>query len=376
LTRRLTLSMRNFGPNSYKRESSSTACLGPDVVDQITGEGIGGRKLTILTNTFARKLLFHPIQRTKVIGVEYSANGTISFALVTKEVIVSAGTFNSPALLLRSGIGNCTELKSIGIRCRVNSPYVGRNFADQIFVTLTMRMPASQTPILLPYFAEQNTLGRFFEGSLKSAVASQYTNSSVSNETQPDTKISWAFGVGGDPMVGVLYNYSQQLPIGTTAISIFTAAIMRPKCVGKVSLADPNPASTPVIGANYACPDDFPWARQVMKDMLNIATNLTGIDQYQILFPTASMVNDPTTLDAIIRGNTYSAAHPTGTNRMGDFDDVQQGVVSGKLCVHGVQGLRVADASILPTSSSLNPQGMVYTIGAKAARYIKEGLCN
>jgi len=376
MTKRIQLTMRNFGPNSYKRESGSSAFFNEDVVDPVTGEGVGGRQLTIISNAFVTKLIFHPLYPTRVIGVKYVNNGVESIAFASKEVILSAGTFNSAALLLRSGIGNCTQLASIGVPCIVNSPYVGQNLVDNIYVQLAVRAPSSFTPYIAPLVTAENTLGRFTEGAVKTSVASQFTDYTITTQTQPDTKLSWGFGCSFDPSIDGIFNLTVQIPSTPYPLTGLTASLMRPNCKGSVTIADGNPSSPPVIYENHLCADsDLNWARQVYQDLLRIANSANAINpQFQVVYPTAYMINNPTTLDYIIKATAMKAHHPTGTNRMGNFDDIQQGVVSGNLCVHGTSRLRVVDASIFPSEPSQNIQASIYGVAAKAVSFIKSGL--
>jgi len=378
----LQLTMQKLENGNYIRESSSTAYLDPSV-NTNTGVGKNGRKLRIVSESFVTNLIFHPLYPTQVIGADYLLNSHKLRVLARKEVILSGGTYNSPSILMRSGVGNCTTLAALNISCVFDSPYVGSNLQDHMRVQVEVSFPTSIIPALAATLEQPNANGNIMEGRMSTSSAPVYTDPSISKQIQPDTKvvISYSSSVP-DAAIPVLYNLNwvnaNMVPTRTPVIE-FAAVLLRPKCTGVLNLASAHPIHSPQILHNYLCdPDDVNWAKERIQEFMNIASEMQRVDPtnaaaYANLYPTESMVNDTATFERILPVLASGYRHPTGTLKMSDFNSVDQGVVSGNLCVHGLQGVRVVDASIFPQMPSSNPQARVYTIAGVAYNLIQSG---
>jgi choline dehydrogenase len=366
----------------YRRESSSTAHLGSSIVTP-QGQGVGGRKLWIFSESIVSRLIFHDSRKTTVIGVEYFTLNQSYVVYANEEVIVSAGVYGSPTLLMRSGVGNCTQLSQLGINCVFNSPYVGTNLQDHLRVQLAIRVPFQFFYDLLLAFPGEvfplNTDGHFLEGRIFTAFANLYTDYNVSNVTQPDTKFTALITSNLPyPELETLYNliWLDDPPLQTPIFEL-APVLLRPKCTGSVQLASTNPGAYPLILSNYLChPDDLNWATRMFQDLANITNLLMANNSaFQAVFPTLDMINNTASLQRLVTAISTSYRHPAGSCRMGDLNTDRRGVVDGNLCVHGLKGVRVVDASVFPSIPSANLQASVYALSSNAYRLITSG-CN
>jgi len=169
-------------------------------------------------------------------------------------------------------------------------------------------------------------------------------------------------------------DWTADLPNATPILG-FSGILLRPKCMGRVRIVSNIPLDQPQINHDYLChPDDTTWAIQFFKDTLQVVQNLHKIDPaYSLAFPTAAQINDTATLKQMLPYLATPYRHPSGSMRMSPFNSVDKGVVDGNLCVHGIQGVRVVDASIFPVIPSGNLQSPVYAVAGLAAQMIQGG---
>jgi choline dehydrogenase len=295
--------------------------------------------LIAMTGGLVTRLLF---EGTRAVGVEYLQEGTLHQVRVNQEVILSAGAFDSPKLLLLSGIGDADYLQELGISVVVDLPGVGQNLQDHLLVPLVYEATQEVHPAITSTGIE----------------AGLFLHSDGDRETAPD--LQFFFG----PI--------QFLPSGyTPSDSGFTGAVSltRFENIGSVRLRSLDPKDAPMFRMNYlqseADVQKLVAAIKLMRQLLHASI----FDQFrgQEIAPGADVRSDAA-LEAYIRETSSTVYHPVGTCKMG-IDSMA--VVDPELRVHGVEGLRVVDASIMPTITTGNTNAPTIMIGEKAADFIK-----
>lgn len=295
--------------------------------------------LTITTGALVTRLLF---EKTRAVGVEYLHDGMLHQVRVNSEVILSAGAFDSPKLLLLSGIGDARHLREKGIPVVADLPGVGQNLQDHLNVSVAQEATQEVNPAITSNGSEA---GLFFhsEGNLEAAPDGQFF-----------------FGPGIYVPSG--YDGPDRGFTGVVSLTHF-------QNIGSVSLRSSDPKDTPAIRMNYL---------QSEADMRKLVAGIRlmrqlfqcrAFDEFraQEIAPGADVQSDAA-LEAFIRKTCGTGNHPAGTCKMGTDP---MAVVDPELRVHGVKGLRVADASIMPTLVRGNTNAPVIMIGEKAADLIK-----
>jgi choline dehydrogenase len=283
-----------------------------------------------------------------------------------REIIICAGAANSPKLLQLSGIGAHSHLESLGIDTILHLPGVGENLRDHYVVRSVARVRGVKTinddSRGLRFIGQlaRWALGRPSILTLSPSVAYAYWQSSQ-NVAQPDvmlvfTPASYVASVSGllDRFPGMTLGFGQ----------------MRPRSTGYVRVTSRDPFQAPEIQPNYLSASQD---RQVVVDALRLTRRLLEAPPLarhveQQVSPPADCTSDDELLDfARKAGNT--SYHLLGTCRMGLAED-RLAVVDEQLRIRGVEGLRVADASIMPDIPSANTMASVLAIAEKAADMI------
>ncbi len=304
------------------------------------------KNLTILSDTLAHRVLF---DGTTATGVEISQRGGVQKISAASEVIVCCGAINSPKLLMLSGIGNAEELTRNGIELLVDLPGVGANLQDHIDVDVKNEclQPISTTPYLQPHrkalLGLQWLLTKKGLGATNHFEVAGYINSAPEIEHPNLQLVFIPLLVNHD---GKAYNKRHGFQT--------TISLLRPKSIGKVSLANADPASKPRIQFNYL---------EQQQDLIDLRAGIrltreihqaAAFNSYlgTEVAPGSDQVDD-TDIDNFIRDTVKSTYHPSCTCKMG-YDPAA--VVDAEGRVHGTSRLRVIDASIMPsiTSGNLN----------------------
>jgi choline dehydrogenase len=296
--------------------------------------------LTVITGALVTRLLF---DNTRTVGVEYQHNGTLYQTRVDREVILSAGAFDSPKLLMLSGVGNAAHLQALEISVVVDLPGVGQNLQDHLLVPVVYQATQDLQ------FANTSSIGE----------AGLFLHSEDNSEVAPDLQF--------------IFSPIQFLPPSYTPAEFgFTgvAALTHLQNVGSVNLqssADPNDA--PMLRMNYlqneADVQKLVAAIKLMRQLLHERV----FDEFrgEEIAPGNDVQSDEA-LVAYIRDAGSTVWHPIGTCKMG-IDPMA--VVDPELRVRGVEGLRVVDASIMPTITTGNTNAPTIMIGEKAAALLK-----
>jgi choline dehydrogenase len=280
----------------------------------------------------------------RVTGVTYEQDGTEYEAEASSEVVLSAGAINSPQLLLLSGIGPADHLEEHGVDVRVDLPGVGKNLQDHLKVGVVYEQTGGpEGPAPTSNVVESGGFIRLDD-----------------DEPAPDLQFHNA----------PVYLLEHGLTPPDDGRSFFTImpTQIRPESTGEVRLASDDPYHSPVIDPNYlAAEGDIDPLVEGVKLAREIAGS-DALDPYrgEEVHPGPDVTSDEE-IAAFVREHTTTVYHPTGTCRMGS-DDLA--VVDNQLRVHGVSGLRVADASIMPDIVGGNTNAPSIAIGEKAANLI------
>ena len=329
------------------------------------------RNLTIVTGATVDRVL---IEQGRAVGVRYIRDGQPHEVRATGEVIVSASTMQSPAILMRSGIGPGAHLRDHGIEVRCASAEVGRNLHEH------PSMSASRLIDLPTYGAGMGLIdyarhGLDFllrrRGLLSTCTVHAMAHARSSPDKQhPDIKLQ-LMPMWHDPAVRSEFKHDVPLPDSARHPGVqLTINVMDMRSRGEIRLRSADPAEKPVIDIRmYDDPRDLVAMREAIRFTNRIfAAPAMARHVVGTAYPTDPDMSDEA-LEDQIRKYTQIGYHPVGTCRMGAD---RNAVVDPRLRVRGVDGLRVADASIMPTMPSANTNAPSIMIGEKCAAMVQE----
>lgn len=331
------------------RQSAADAYLKP---------ALRRRNLTLQTKAHATRLI---IERNRAAGIEYVRNDAIQKANAESEVILAAGAVNSPQLLLLSGIGPSGETKKAGVAPREELPGVGRNLQDHPMVSVGY---LCEKPVSLASAESLPNVVRwliFRSGPLASNVAEggAFVRTQA-NLPAPDLQI----------LFGPAYYVNHGLERRKEHCFGFGPTLIRPESRGSVSLRSANPFDAPAIRPNYLSTEhDVRVMVEGVRRSREIA-NTKAFKPYRgaELHPGSKIATTEQVAD-FLRANMQTLYHPVGTCKMGSD---AMAVVDQRLRVRGIEGLRVADASVMPRIISGNTNAPAIMIAEKAADMIRE----
>lgn len=334
-------------------------------VDAFLKPAMSRPNLTIITNALAKQII---IENDRATGVEYIAkNNSTNIVSAHKEVILSAGAFQSPQILMLSGIGDADELKAHGIPVKKILRGVGKNLQDHLFHFVSSiaqqqegfnhhLKPLNQIIDLVQWLVTH-------KGALTISPLEAYSFFAVNGANRVNMQFHFAPIHIGDGANADPYNTKTYPTIDGYTI---LPSLIKPKSVGYVGIKSANPMDVPVIQPNFLSEeDDLAVLVAGTKKALEVM-NAQAFSPYRkaIVAPTdqteAGLIN-------YIKNNIETIYHPIGTCKMGSDE---MAVVNDKLQVHGIEGLRVVDASIMPTIVAGNTNAPVYMIAEKAADLI------
>ncbi|MFO1323953.1 MAG: GMC family oxidoreductase N-terminal domain-containing protein [Burkholderiales bacterium] len=324
----------------------------------------GRANLTVATGAQVTRLV---VADGRCTGVAYRTGGTEHVVRANEEVILAAGAVNSPHLLELSGIGAPDVLRPLSIAVVRALPGVGENLQDHLQLRSVVKVSHTRT---------LNTRANSWYGKL--AIAAEYAwNRSGPMSMAPSQLGAFARSDPGQSRPNVEYHVQPlSLPkFGDPlhAFDAFTASVcnLRPTSRGCVHVASTDPLAAPRIAPNYlATAED----RRVAADSLRLTRRIVAANALarfapEELLPGPGIVSDEDLARAAGDIGT-TIFHPVGTCRMGRADD-GGAVVDARLRVHGVAGLRVADASVMPVITSGNTNSPTLMIAEKAAIMIR-----
>ena len=297
----------------------------------------GQANLTILTDTLVSRLLF---EGQRVVGVETLRDGQVQRYFAEREVVLSLGAINTPKVLMQSGLGPEEELRRHAIPVVQHLPGVGANHQDHVSFAVIFEY---ETPQPIGYGGSEATLYWSSDSALR----------------LPD-----------------MFHCQVEFPVPsaqTAALGVPThgwtmfAGLAHPQSRGQITLSGPNPLDAPIIQPNtLAHPADLRCALENIRFVqeLGAQASFKGLVKAESLPGTS----DARALEHYARNAAVTYWHQCGTAKMG-CDEMS--VVDGQLRVYGVEGLRIADASIMPHVTSGNTMAPCVVIGERAVEAIR-----
>ena len=318
--------------------------------------------LKVMTQVLTEKVL---LEQGRAIGVKARVDGTVQEIRARREVILSAGAFGSPQLLQLSGIGPGAWLQQHGIATQVDLPGVGENLQDHIDYVFTYRTRS-----------DTDTLGVSLSGGLRvvrgvsqwkrerqGLMTTSVAESGAFVRSRPDVEVPDLQLVF---VQGIVDDHARKLHLGH-GFSCHVD-VLRPRSRGSVRIASPDPAAAPLIDPAFLADEEDLELLMIGADLQRRILDDPAFDDVRGQPLYALDQNDRDALEQDIRNRADTQYHPVGSCRMGPDP---MAVVDAQLRVHGVQGLRVVDASIMPTLIGGNTNAPTIMIAEKAADLIR-----
>ncbi len=319
------------------------------------------KNLTVITKALTSKII---IKNGRAVGVEYLHGRDVKTVYADKEVIVSGGAFNSPHLLQISGIGDPQHLRKIGVKVEHDLPGVGQNLQDHVGCGLKVRLTKPLSVLkYLKFHRQVLGVAQYFLTGAGAAAAHGVEVMSFL-KTRPEViapDVQWHLN-------NCMYNdHGRDIIWEEGFMPYFN--LSRPQSRGTVMAKSSNPRELPLLDPNYfSVPDDL----RVMRDALRMSREIVAQKAFDDIrgteYAPGADVTDDEGLNEYIKTRSESVYHPVGTCKMGSDP---MAVVDDKLRVRGIDGLRVVDASVMPTLTSGNTNAPTIMIGEKAADMIR-----
>ncbi len=346
-----------FTIKNNKRHSAADAFLKPVLTRD---------NLTIITHARVTRLV---LSKDKVTGLEVSIKGR-SPQMITcgKEIILSAGAFHSPHLLMVSGIGVSEELKDHNIESRVNLPGVGKNLQDHLFfpISATAKVQKGLNHFLKPHL-QLAALAKYFavkKGPLTIGPLEGVAFFDTHGGGNIDCQFHFTpFHIGSEYDFDMYDQSSYPQHDGFTILP----SLVSPKSRGEITLRSQNPMDSPIIQPNFLSDDEDlnTLVRGGMKAMEIIEDEAFNPFRKELILPGEKLNAEDMAIH--IKKSVETIYHPSGTCKMG-VDEMA--VVDPQLRLRGLGGLRIVDASIIPVIPRGNTNAPVYMIAEKASDLI------
>ena len=334
------------------RSSAAMAYLAP----------IKNRKnLTVMRDVNVRAII---VKGTRATGVNAIVDGQVKEIPAAREVIVSSGAIGSPKLLLQSGIGPKNQLENLGIKVQHHLAGVGENLQDHVDLCVICECTGDHTYDSVAKWHRTFAAGLQYMLTKTGPVASSLFETGgfwyVDKDARsPDMQFHLGLGSGIEAGIAKLKNAGVTL----------NSAYMRPRSRGTVKLASSNPEDAPLIDPNYwSDPNDREMSLRGLRMAREIMSQ-AALKPYVLAerVPGLDVSSDEQLIDYAC-ANAKTDHHPVGTCKMG-VDEMA--VVSPDLKLHGLEGLRVCDASVMPYVTSGNTNAPTIMVGEKGADLIR-----
>jgi len=307
------------------------------------------------------------LEGARVVGVTIRHQGKKEILTASREVVLAAGTVNSPQLMMLSGLGPADMLRRHGIRVAADLPGVGANLQDHPTVSVAMSNPGAESYALswrtAPRVAAAPLRYLFARSGMLASNAAEAGGFLYSREglARPDLQMTFMVGLKDNP---------RTLP--RRHGFVLHVAVLRPVTRGRLELASADPGTRPVMNPRF------------LEDRTDVDALIAGLKAARRILAMPAMarysgselspgpgVKSDAELESFIRANVATTYHPVGSCKMGPRHD-PMAVVDSRLRVHGIVGLRVADASIMPNIIGGNTSAPSMMIGERAAEFIAQ----
>ena len=327
--------------------------------------------LQVLTGAQVLRVRF---EGRRAVGVDVRQGNAERSLTARREVILSAGALQSPQLLMLSGVGPGAHLQTLGVPVLHDLPGVGQHLHDHIDVVQVVNAPGHHDLFGLSLAGALRALRGVFEWR-RHRTGMLTTNfgeggafvRSTPDEPIPDLQLHF--------VVGKLVDHGRKTVFGHGYSC--HVCLLRPKSRGSVTLASPDPLAAPLIDPAFLSdPDDTARLVRGFKLMRHILAQ-PALAQYggrEVAASSAAQTDAE--IEAYVRQHADTIYHPVGTCRMGPAHQAAEGgsVVAADLRVHGLQGLRVVDASVMPQIVGGNTNAPTIMIAEKASEVIRQAL--
>lgn len=351
----------DFTIRNGKRWSTSRAFLEP---------ARNRPNLAIETGALTQRIL---IENGRAIGVEFVQNGKIRTVLAEQEVILSAGTVNSPQILMLSGVGPAAELAEHGIAAVRDVPGVGKNLQDHVDCVMVYECTRPVTlysDLRADKLAWSIVQGMLFGRGVSTTFpyeAGAFLRSRP-DLVAPDIQFHFMPALEKTANLHFPKLFGRKEAVELNHGFTLRVGPVNPESRGEIRLRSNNPFDAPRIQANYL---QSQFDRETIIAGIRMAREVFAQPAFAAyrgkeLSPGPDVESDEALLDWL-RTTAMTTFHPVGTCKMGNDD---MAVVDARLKVHGIDGLRVADASIMPVISSGNTNAPAIMIGEKCAEFI------
>ena len=340
-------------PEALDRNYPGSTGVGPHVLNNVDGVRMSTSlthldiarhrlNLTIRGNVLVRRILF---EGKRAVGVEAESGGD-TFEVEAKEVIVSGGAINSPQVLMLSGVGPAEHLEALGIEVVQDLPGVGENLRDHPSVFLVYSVDMRVVDVDAPTVQ----------------MGMRYTT--------PGSKLR------EDMQLSPILIHPDHLPAGVeredgVAYVGFSAALQKAVTAGNLRLTSRDPHAQPSLDYRYL---SGPWDRERVRGTVRLCVRLTERPEFQDvlpkrLSPTDEELGSDEALDRWLLTNVGTQHHSSGTCKMGPPSD-RMAVVDQYCRVHGLPGLRVVDASVMPDVVRANANATTIMIAERVADWL------
>lgn len=301
--------------------------------------------LTIRPNVLAHRILF---DGKRAVGIEAESGGE-TFSVYGDQIVISGGAINSPQLLMLSGVGPSQQLASLGVPVIHDLPGVGQNLRDHPVVYLVYRQHGER-PV-------------DFEASIQTVLRTTVDGSDTRNDIQ-------IFPIQMEPE-----NLAFRFPVAT-GLNCFSIiiALQNASTAGELTLASTDPSAPPILNYRYLTDE---WDRERMRRAVRQALRICEQPSMQAilgdrLVPADEDLSSDDSLTSWILRTVNTEHHSSGTCKMGPASDAMA-VVDQYCHVHGIESLRVVDASVMPNVVRVNTNATTIMIGERVADWMKEG---
>ncbi|QJP14230.1 NAD(P)-binding protein [Starkeya sp. ORNL1] len=320
------------------------------------------RNLTVKTSQQVTRIV---IEKGRAVGVEYVEGGRKVVLRAEREVILCSGAIGSPRLLLLSGIGPAEHLRSVGVPVAHDLKGVGRNLQDHMDMYMIYQLKGADSYDKYKKLHWQLWAGLEYALFRTGPVTSNVCEGGLfwwghKSDPLPDLQYHFLPGAGVEAGVG-------DVPGGNGCT--LNICQTRPRSRGTITLRSADPADQPVIDPNYLAE---PYDMDCLIEGVKVAQEIMAKPAIKAFIAREHLPGRPLSTradyEAFVRKEAQGAIHPCGACRMGTDD---MAVVDPQLRVHGIDGLRVADTSIMPNLISGNTNAPAIMIGERVADFIR-----